>query len=635
MSGMSREDWQQFEQKVIKPVNIILDGDLEQLRRMDEVKRIDLWNQIEHNQNIFEEEFATRLPRDVMLNSRSKFSFAKLLLATAAHVNNEESPITERFNEKELALVEEFEKFNVFDILSTEEIVDRIARRGDIYDLVMEFYKGQYSDLDRLLDDPGIPKDLKHAFNYRYKKRLDRILEGVQAYVGKYGPIIVVAQIEEKVWDSIKQSEEERKNIAESLRRRIAGVASKLKPLDEVEKEGELFRNRLRDIERELLTGKEPQSFTPLESEKDRLVQSYLDFETEIADLIEATNEKQRELATREAELEKARQEYEQQKQEEKQRLVENELKEIVAFQSQLASEIRCLQEEKTSLKLKREEMNDRLRQITEVLEGKPIRFIAKADAKLCELNFIARFDTKMQTFPLKIHSPIEGKTYEIKSWNESSHLKFAEESAPDMPSNVRSQYIIGERKYGLFGERIKKVIIEGVSLNHLKEFEDYGFDARRANLPELLNLIARFIDSAEMGKYLHIIGIASPTGWDERVVTELSSPDFAHNYVSRYVSVCLVDSVTGEVAHNPADDRIAKFVDFFKLQFDKERVERVKNFILRRFSERDYVVFDDIIKETNEERVSVNKAFYDLDSEKKGRARYIKEVGLVLEAVR
>lgn len=633
MNHMSKEDWHRFNDNVIRPVNIVLDSDLEKLRRDDEVKRTDLWNQIEHNQNIFEDEFVTRLPRDIMLNARSKFAFAKLLLATAAHVNNEETSIVERFNNKELALVERFERFNVFDVLSIEAIVDRIYRKGDIYDMVMELYQSQYSDLDRILDDPEIEKDLKFAFNHRYGKRLNKIKEGVQAYVGQYGPIIVVTQIEQKVWDKIKQSEQERKDISESLRRRIAAVASRLKPLDEVDQEGELFKNKLYDIERELLTGKKPETLEPLESERNRLTQSYLGFETEIADLIAATENRQRELATREAELEKARQEYEQQKQEERQRLVENELKEIGAIRTQLSSEAVSLQEEKNSLELKRQEISDKLAQINEVIEGKSIRYITKEDAELCELNFIARFDTKMQSLPLKIHSPVEGKTYEVRSWKEDAHLKFIDRNAPDMPSNVRSRYIVAERRHGFFGERIKKVVVEAISLNHLKEFEEYGFDAKRANLSEFLSLVTKFIDTAEMGKYLHVIGIASPTGWDERVEKELASTSFAHNYVSRYVSICLVDSVRGEVVYNPTDDRIAKFAEFFKPQFDREKVESVKKYALEELSMKDHIVFEDIVEETKEERRIVYKAFYDLESAGKGRARYIKDVGLVLDA--
>ena len=633
MIQMSKEDWGLFDE-VMRLANSVLDSDLEGLRRMDEVKRIDHWNHIEQDQNRLDQEFASRLPRDIAMNSRSNFSFARLLLAAAAHVNGEESPIIERFNSTELALVENFERFNVFDISSTEELVERIDRRGDIYELVMEFYKGQYSDLDAILDNPRIEKDLKYAFKNRYKKRLDGVADAVVAYVRKYGPVKLAGQIEQKVLDNIKQSEEERRSIAESLRNRMADVASKLRSLDQVEREGDLFKDKLRDVERELLAGRDPGGLDALDSEKDRLGQSYLEFEREIAALIEATADKQGELAAREGELDKARQEYEQLSQEDKQRLVENELREIDSLKSELESDARSLEEERSSLQLKRSEMDDRLRQITETLEGKSIRFVTREDAKLCELNLIARFDTKMQSFPLKIDSPIERKTHEVKSWNQESHLRYTEGAAPDAPSNVRSRYIIGDRKFGFFGERVKKVVIEAVSLNHLHDFEEYGFDVRRANLSEFLNVVARFLDSAEIGKYLHVIGIASPTGWDERVARELSSTDFAHNYVSRFVSICLVDSVTGDVVHNPADERIARFVDFFRPEFDREKLERIKGIIMKGLSEKDYVVFEDVAEETMEERLLLNKAFHDLDADKKGRLRYIKDVGLVLEVV-
>ncbi len=635
MADMSGEDWKSFKDEVVRAVNAVLDSDLEQLRRRDEVKRIDLWNQIEHSQNVFDDEYSTRLPRDIAMDTRSKFALSKLLLAAAAHVNGEESPVINQFNEKELTLVENFEKFNVFDILSTQEIVDRIARRGDIYQLVKEFYEGQYSDLDALLDDPSIEKDLKYAFKDKYRKRLDGIVQGVQAYVGKYGPIMVVDQIEQKVWDDIKKSEEERRSIADTLRRRMADVASKLQGLDDVERAGDSFRDRLREIERQLLAGVTPGDLGSLESEKDRLGQSYLDFEREIVALLEATEEKHRELGAREAELEGTRQEYEQQMQEDKQRLVENELREIEALKDELDEEARSLEEERNSLQLKRGEMDDRLQQINDVLEGKSIRFTTKEDAKLCELNLIARFDTKMQAFPVKLYSPIEKKTHEVRSWNSESHLRYSEGGAPDCPSNARSRYIVADRKYGFFGERVKKVVVEAVSLNHLREFEEYGFDVRRVNLAEFLNLVSRFIDSAEIGRYFHVLGIASPTGWDERVEKELTSTEFAHNYVSRNVSICLVDSVTGDIAYNPVDERIAKLAGYFTPEFNRERVERIRNHILDAVTKRDYIVFDDVVEETKEDRASVNKAFHDLDKEKKVHLRYIKGVGLVAEPPR
>jgi len=54
-------------------------------------------------------------------------------------------------------------------------------------------------------------------------------------------------------------------------------------------------------------------------------------------------------------------------------------------------------------------------------------------------------------------------------------------------------------------------------------------------------------IDNAEKGKYFHVVSIASPTGWDERIKAYIKSEDFARNYVSRFISLCLVDIETGD----------------------------------------------------------------------------------------
>jgi hypothetical protein len=556
-----------------------------------------------------------------------------LILAAAAHINNEDTSITRNFNEKELALVENFEKFNIFgDVLSPEDMVDRIARREDIYELINEIYRGQYSDLDRLLDDPKIERDLKYAFKFYYEKRLNKIKKGVQAYVDKYGPIVMVSQIEHKVWDKIKQSEKEREQIAETLRKQIAELAYKVKELDKIDSEGEAFENKLREYENRAFTEESALNLHNLQSEKDRLSSNYSGLERDITGLIEATTKKQQELAVRQAELEKSRQEYKQQMQEEKERIVESELKQIDALKSDLASEARSLFEEKTSLQIKRQEMDDRLKQLTEAVEGKSLRFIAKEDAKLCELNFIARFDTKMHDFPLKVHSPIEGKTYEITSWNESSHLRFADGNTPDSPTNARSRYILSEKKHGFFGEKIKKVIIEAVSLNHLREFEGYGFDARRANLSELLTLLSKFINSAEIGKYLHVIGIASPTGWDEGVIKEITSAEFAHNYVSRSVSICLLDALTGEVYYNPLDKRISDFVEKFRPELQVEHDAKINKAIKEELKLKGFVSFADFVNSSGEPRTLILKIFYELEKEANYGVRMLKNIGLILE---
>jgi hypothetical protein len=452
--------------------------------------------------------------------------------------------------------------------------------------------------------------------------------------VGQYGPVIVVTQVEKRIWDMIKESEERRKRVADELERQINELTSNFQPLGEVDEESELFRQKLSELETELAVGGRPGDIGSLESQKDNILNRYLALEKGLSSQAATVIQRRRELEAQEAELEQARQEYQEQMQEEKRRLVESELSEIEALKEKLSSQGEAFEAERAELERKREELDSRLQDINDALEGKPVRIIAREDAKLCELNFMARFETKMEALPLTIYSPIDGHNYKIKSWKEGAHIKLAQGVTPEMPANTQSRYAVFEKKYGFFGERIDKVIIEAISLNHLEEFDRYGFDARRANVADFLGVITKFINTAELGKYLHVLGIASPTGWDDRVKKEIESSAFAHNYVSRHVSICLIDSVTGDVFYNPTDDRISNFVDFFRPQFDKEKVAKVKNFVRDRLSLKDYVVFNDILEETNEKREIVNKAFYELEAEGKNRMRLIRDVGIVLETM-
>ncbi len=198
MSHMSEKDWPNFDEDVIGQVNVILDSDLESLRRMSEDKKNDLWQRITQNEATFENEYAARLPRDLLLNCRGKLRLAKLLLAAVAETKNEATRSPQAFGERELQLVENLEKFGIFEIMSAEEIADGVFRQGEIYNIVKNLFDGQYFDLDDLLDDPTIERNLKHALKSRYRQQLRRIEEGIQVCISKYGLLNVLERIRMK-----------------------------------------------------------------------------------------------------------------------------------------------------------------------------------------------------------------------------------------------------------------------------------------------------------------------------------------------------------------------------------------------------------------------------------------------------
>jgi hypothetical protein len=486
-------------------VDTLISYDLEKLRREDAVERVGYYNQIIANEHIVENEILPELPIDIKEYTLGQFTFAKLQLAAAEQINNENTGIMEHFNSRELSLVATFDQYNAFDIRTPEELSEKMRRGRNICNLAQE-YQNEYKRLDSILDDSEIRKDLKVFLKKQYKERLKNVNEGIQFYIGKYGP---------------KDFFERLGNVGSTAN----NGSSVIKPID---------NNKV---------------------EKQKLDQ---------------------------------------------------------ADQKQKRAE--------------------KLKQITEAADGKPMRFIYKEDARKCELDFIARFDTKMNQFPLKVYTPIEKKTFEIRNWKEGEHVSKSERSTPDMPWNTRSLYVVQENKFGIFGEKIRKVAIEAVSFNHLDEFEHFGIDSQPANITELLSLVTSLIDTAELGKYLHIIGISSPTGWVEKLTEEFKSSGLIRNYISRFVSFCLIDPVTGELFYNTSDERIVRLSEFFKPEFDHEKIDKVTKYVLDRLPISGYVVFEDVIKETNESRKIANKVFYDLQKEGKYRVRQIKDIGLVLQ---
>ncbi len=174
--------------ELLKPVDLVLSYDLEKIRRMDIVRRTEMWNSITANQQKFEEKKCGNVGLDIHAEISGKFILAKLLLATAAYVNTEDNLIIKDFNEVELNLLKDLERFTPFDILSIDESAARIFRKeGGLYELITEYYEKGYNDLDKILENPSILRDLKVALKNRYAKIQKKITDITCTCIERYG----------------------------------------------------------------------------------------------------------------------------------------------------------------------------------------------------------------------------------------------------------------------------------------------------------------------------------------------------------------------------------------------------------------------------------------------------------------
>jgi hypothetical protein len=626
--------------------------DLEQLRRLPEYRRRQWWDEILR----IEEEYYGKYYLEGETNEflESNIAMSKLKLVVSFLDDGERSP-EHRFKEDEIAFMRGFDELAVIGRLSVDELVDYFKRvRGKEQGLVKIAFdavnKG-YNVTDEVVRRSDIPGDLANAFKRVYGERVKKMEETARKYIEKYGLPAVV----EDISSILEESEKERRRIVESINQSLSELEERLKE-GEVVKEGSAqLASALRSLEREVVKNEAEKvalssRLGEFEADKSEVWKAYEKLERAWSESIGGIEERKRALDEHEQELEAAAERQKAELKEAAMRAFEDELGNINTLREELEKKEAELKVEREGLEYEKRGLEERLEKIKNILEGGEVkRFVTSDVAKIQELNYIGRFDTKLNELPRTIYDPIEGKERKISAW--SYHYKFDnvdkilnmsrlkmdyEEAMAKLPLNQRSRYAVAEKRYKLFGKEETKVIIEAAVLGHLLDYAENGFDTKSVTLSELLPVLTGYINRAELGNYFHVLGIASVTGFDKRVLEHINSEDFHKNFVNRYVSLCLVDLETGEVLYNESDERIKAYIDLFKPVFDEEKVRAIREYVVGRLELKDFAVLDRVVEEATdggeEGRRLVKKVFYDLDKEGIGNVRYDKEFGVIVE---
>jgi len=626
------------------------DMDLEKLRRLPEYRRRQWWDEVSR----VVDEYYGRYYIDGETNEylEANIAMSKLKLVVSFLDNGERSP-EHGFKGDEMAFMRGFEELAVIGRLSVDELVDYFKRvRGKERGLVkiaFDAVNRGYNVMDEIVRRSDIPGDLANAFKRVYGERVKKMEETARRYIEKYG----LPAVEKDISSILEESEKERKGIIESLNQSLSDLEARLEEREEVNKEKERLEEKLRSLEREIASK---------EAEKEALSSKLSEFEAAKRDAwaryeelkrawsesIAEIEERRRALDARERELKQAAERLGAELKDAARQAFVAELRNINTLREELASKEEELKSERAGLEYERREVEERLGELKAILEGGEVkRFVTSDVAKIHEMNYIGRFDIKMNELPKRLYDPIEGKERKISAW--SYHYKFDdadkilntlkmdyEEVTVKLPLNLRSRYVVAEKKYKVFGKEETKLIIEASVLGHLLDYGENGFDTRSVTLSELLSVLTGYIDSAELGNYFHVLGIASVTGFDKKVFEHVNSEEFHKNFVSRYVSLCLVDLETGEVFYNESDERIKAYIDLFKPVFDEEKVRAIREYVVNRLELKDFAVLDRVVEEATEggeegKRLA-KKVFYDLEKEGMGKVRYDKEFGVVVE---
>lgn len=655
-------------QELVHERDVILDEDIAALQKMSERSRIERYNNLKSDEEEFRWEF-TKECRDFLTDGeedrvRGEFRLARLLVAASFYADGDLPPaMADDFIESELQAVVDFERYKRFDALSKEQIEEKIHRmEGEVYQLVTEYTSTQIANIDNLLDNPEIQQDLIKRLIARYEDRREKIRQGFFVYVEAHGLEHMVESIEEAV-EAVIDATDEREKIREELREELATLS------DSIDEQFESQQRRL-ECEFDTLESKvehrtvDPEEFRAevdaVKSRTEKIAETQQETLSELDQQINHTVKLEGRIKAKINDLQQARQQAREaerkQAREEATALIENELANLRDERSELQSEIKQLRREREQIETARDRLEDR----QETLESRVDEFetsvetdqpdglevdtaITATIARLLEMDYLGRFDITMsETDRIEMGDSVfevPANYWDNRSERRSSRTRLGrlldDEQDPNRyPTDGTARYEITDSRYlGL--SRDTEMVIEARVFAHLDAFATNGFDARPAGLDDLLSVANEAVYEAESKEFIYLLGVASPTGWSDRVLERIQDDEFARTRFSEHVSVCLIDLQEGTVVYDESDPVAAENATLFEPPVDAERIEEcmatIHNEYVTNISQ-NTVLLRDVAEEHGYDSHIVKRAFNRLEHEGVGDQFFVEDLGLTLE---
>jgi len=153
------------------------------------------------------------------------------------------------------------------------------------------------------------------------------------------------------------------------------------------------------------------------------------------------------------------------------------------------------------------------------------------------------------------------------------------DEAVDHYPLRRRSRYTaVTSGQFGLSTDAA--LVVEAVVHSNLTAHATNGFDANPAGLDDLLDVINRATERADHYDTPHLIGVASTTGWTDRVRELVAGAELSRTRLGTGVSLCLVDLRTGELLYDRSDDVVHENRSLFERAVRVERVDAVERHV-------------------------------------------------------
>jgi len=542
-------------------------------------RRIRLWNEVEEHYDWYLSGECGEFLSDLDKMIKGKFEAALALLALSFRINGE-SFDQRKINDKDIVLIDEVTKFNVFEILTVDDILKKLYRRdSDVYELLKTYYLGIDKWIEERILDSSISLNLRsyvRSIWQRYKEKLNQAFSEANKY--------------DWFRSILEDWEKENSAIVEDFSLRVIELEEKMKNMrrdfenEKAKLIADIFLESKSEIER-------------LKREKEELVKKFEIEKVQIAKAIaEMKDLELREKMQKELELERSK-----------------ILAEVRELEQHLREKELKLQAKEREVERKDEELRRKIAEVMNLQAGveKGTRLVRADEAKMMEINFLERLRSKLKEVI------INGSKFRARIIEE---LELSlDESSPEqltiLAVDMKEKKILGGQKfriYALFFIRPRK-------------FANFGFDTDPVELGEIERVLYKFRKSENRFS----IVIASPLGFEDRVRRFVNSEDFYRNFYSERISLLLLDTETNEVIFNPNDFFARSISSYVQLEIEPEIYAKVKNCIVSKLEDMDYLALTEALSCGDEEYV--RKAFYEIAKGTGGDVKYIEGFGLVL----
>ncbi|PKL62237.1 MAG: hypothetical protein CVV31_07190 [Methanomicrobiales archaeon HGW-Methanomicrobiales-2] len=521
-------------------------------------RRIELWNQIRTNFDRYQDGECGTFLRDLDSHFRSQFDAALVALAVSVKANGESFDAVRIFSDEELGLYERVERYNVFELLTVNDIKKRLIRQDEnLLSLLHDYYIEMDSWVDASLENTEIRLTLRGYLKKRwggYKGKANAAVAEAVTELDWLGGLIATWKDEAQSREKSVRSEVEAEKEAQSRR---------LKEKEAI----------LRDQEREVIRREEEAQGTMASARK-----------------------------------------------------IEEDAR---AARDNLVVQEQAIRVAEEALTSREQRIEAAMRALKGNGQGERSRYVSAGEAKQYELTFIGRMERKIGDSPV-----IGGRAFYVEGIEENrgTSAGYAGEARKKvLPENRSLTIRLVEKR--LLGRK-KQYVFDACYASRIERYADLGYDCDPLAQDDVTAMLADMRDQTRSSGIVTVLCLASPTGFERRVRDFIDSEQFHRNFISKYLSVLLLDMETGDLAFNPADETAQAFSDICELEIDSEKVAKVRRDVEKAMLDalklRDHVVFDDIQKALGNGSL-MKSAFYDCATEMGGEVQFVEGVGLVM----